>query len=904
MPSGDTSGDALRSGETSAGADETAVVGAPPVPSRKSVPIGSTVGRYVVLEEAGHGGMGNVLRAYDPRLQREVALKEVRSAALGQSASERLIAEARAMARLSHPNVVSVFDVEQLEHERIVLVMEYVAGATLAAWLEEAQRPWRSIVDTFLLAGRGLAAAHGADLLHRDFKPSNVLVGDAVVKVTDFGLATPASESLSEPGDEGSDETDPAELLMGTPRYMAPEQHRGETLRPATDQYAFCVALWEALCGQPPFVGRRLAAKKADGPPSWPNPSIPRSIAAAVRRGLSPAPDDRWPSMSALLDALSGNRSSRHRRAFVALGALGAFGAVGAAVEARLTARDELCAGAEAQLQGIWDGQRREQVRAAMAGTGASYVELVWTRTQTQLDEYASQWTWMYTEACEATTVRGEQSPEVMDLRMACLHRAKVSLTAAIEVLASADREVVGKVEDMLHGLRSLDHCEDVAALQADVEAPSADDAAAVAEARTLLAEAKALREATRLDAAQAKLDAAISVVADVDYRAVHTEATLETGLLHFSRGRYEDADASLRRALSDGLDAGQLDLAWQAARMLMIVVGSELARMDEGLRYREIAEGLAGGDPEREAHVYAALSDVLRERGDFAESLTAARKALELRERVLDPDDPSVANARNRLANALLHTGDVEEAEAQNEIALEALRRVLGAAHPDTISTHNQRGAVLMVRRRYADSEQLLRELMPLVAEAYGDEHPRMASTRTNLGWMLYSGGKHAEAEVEFRAALEIHEKTLEPDHPEVAKTMNNLAHAVHAQNRHDEAEVLCRRALEIRERSLGDDHLFVADSRLELANMLADQKELDEALALAEQAWARFQRDDAGDEQRASAAFLLATILRNAAAPEPDRARALAERALALYEQQGNDTAVAQVRAFLRRE
>jgi len=170
-----------------------------------AVLVGATIGRYVVLEEVGRGGMGRVLRAYDPKLQREVALKQVRSDACDDQALPRLVAEARAMAKLSHPHVVSVFDVETLPSGELVLVMEHVSGQTLKAWIEQGDHTWRDVVDKLRQAGQGLLAAHTAGVLHRDFKPANALVTpEGTVKVMDFGLAKPSTVAIASRDTPGS----------------------------------------------------------------------------------------------------------------------------------------------------------------------------------------------------------------------------------------------------------------------------------------------------------------------------------------------------------------------------------------------------------------------------------------------------------------------------------------------------------------------------------------------------------------------------------------------------------------------------------------------------------------------------------------------------------------------------
>ncbi|MEM9459999.1 MAG: serine/threonine-protein kinase [Myxococcota bacterium] len=290
-------------------------------------------GRYVVQNVLGRGGMGVVLRAYDPALEREVALKVLTRDRLGDGAPIRLVREARAMAQMSHENVVGVYDVDRSRAD-MVIVMELVRGRTLREWLEHARPTQDEIIERFVQAGQGLAAAHDVGILHRDFKPSNVLIPHrGPAKVTDFGLAKVARPPRTTPSVGASaggiwttltrDGT-----VMGTPRYMAPEQHQGKALTPAVDQYALCVALWEALLGSPPYAMdsyEQMVMDKLCDPVSWPaGSSVPRRIARAICRGLAVDPVKRWPSMRALLDALAPAPAPvRRRRSFVAsVGAL------------------------------------------------------------------------------------------------------------------------------------------------------------------------------------------------------------------------------------------------------------------------------------------------------------------------------------------------------------------------------------------------------------------------------------------------------------------------------------------------------------------------------------------------------------------------------------------------------
>ncbi|TMQ07758.1 MAG: serine/threonine protein kinase, partial [Deltaproteobacteria bacterium] len=308
----------------------TAGSGAAPVADRPAA-----LGRLRLERVLGSGGMGVVHAAFDPDLERRVAVKLLHASSA--DARARLLREARAMAKLSHPNVITVFDVGTADGTDFV-TMELVDGITLKDWLGTAKPPWRDIVAAFVAAGRGLAAAHDAGLVHRDFKPTNVLRSHAgKIVVTDFGLSR-AAEGDVDPLTVTGAVSGPATRTMtgavlGTPAYMAPEQWTGASVGPASDQFAFCVALWEALAGGRPYRGDTLDEIKTGvlaGPEKLPRDAIPRPVRAILLRGLATDPKRRWPSMHALLSALE-RRLARRRRVISVAAALavGTAGTVG-----------------------------------------------------------------------------------------------------------------------------------------------------------------------------------------------------------------------------------------------------------------------------------------------------------------------------------------------------------------------------------------------------------------------------------------------------------------------------------------------------------------------------------------------------------------------------------------------
>ncbi len=359
--------DAPRGTEAQRGADGGTT---PDDPSTRPLEPGDAIGRYRVRERIGEGGMGVVYAAEDPELGRVVAIKLLRAVhgreAEGQQ--RRMLREAQALARVSHRNLVMVFDVGSLRG-RVWIAMEYVAGDTLETWLGRERRTWSEIVEVFAAAGRGLAAVHAAGLVHRDFKPGNVIVrDDGTVQVLDFGLATqvgevdpePTPESLTTSGSSRARAAPDLDALaanltttgafMGTPAYMAPEQFMMLPTDGRTDQFSLCVALYEALYGHRPFKGRDLAqlmAATLQGLPGTPPelPGVPLAVRQVIGRGLARAPDDRFPDMHALVGALVQTRTPTAPagggwRRF-ALGALAGGGALAIVAAVWLSQQDD-----------------------------------------------------------------------------------------------------------------------------------------------------------------------------------------------------------------------------------------------------------------------------------------------------------------------------------------------------------------------------------------------------------------------------------------------------------------------------------------------------------------------------------------------------------------------------------
>jgi tetratricopeptide (TPR) repeat protein/predicted Ser/Thr protein kinase len=836
---------------------------APPGPAGGEAPAGADefgpgthVGRYFVLARVGSGGMGVVYAAYDPALNRRVALKFLRPG-LGDSSArvlfeDRLRREAQALARLAHPNVVAVYDVGRYRG-RVFVAMEFVEGETLARWLERERRPpARAVLDRYVAAGRGLSAAHAAGLVHRDFKPQNVLVsGDGRVRVVDFGLARlagPPDGDGPAPGEGAphawADVTATGDVL-GTPLYMAPEQRQGRAADARSDQYSFCIALYEALYGErPPAAAGPVGGGRGTGPapsaladaPTWPRRHL--------LRGLSDDPAERFPTMEALLDALRRDpRRAWRRRAAAAAGALAAA-AAGAGAWTLPAARhppELLCKGAERKLAGVWDAERKEQVRRAFLASGKPYAGDAWRGVERALDAYAAAWTGMHAEACEATRLRGEQTEEVLGLRMACLERRLDDVRSLAALFARAEGPTVERALQATGALGDLEGCARTDALTS-VAPPPRDDAARaeIADVRARLSEARARLAAGQYAEARSIAGDAEAPARRLRYRPLEAEALLTLGEAQWRAGDPKAAEATLTEAAARAEAGRHHEAAGNAWALLTYVVGSELQQPARAHALAAQAESVLEGHGGDEAQLRTILGIVLLSEGKYADALAQHDRAVALREADERARPWLFAQALNNRANVLLRLGRLADAAEAYRRSFELDEHSLGAEHPLTAIALDNLGIVNAEQGLYEQALSRHERALAVRARALGPEHPEVASSHNHVGIALAGLGRYDLALEHYGRALAIREAALGPRHPEVATVLSNAAAAMNRRHDSRAALALGTRALAIKEEALGPEHPGVADTLINVAEIYQALNQHRRALSAYERALA----------------------------------------------------------------
>jgi tetratricopeptide (TPR) repeat protein len=779
--------------------------------------------------------------------------------------------------------------------------MELLSGGTLGAWVRASPRSVDEVLARFVAAGRGLAAAHAEGVVHRDFKPENVLLGPGDrVCVTDFGLARaqerpndgrePSRDDLEGSG-ESLERLTRTGAFVGTPAYMSPEQLSGVAADPRSDQFSFCVALWRALYGERPFGGetlRELVAAVVGGqlrePPA--NASVSAPIARALRRGLAVDPAKRWPDMNGLLAVLARDRAgARGRMTMVAV----ALGLVGVATwGAARSVETRPCTGAEQHLAGAWDERRRDDVERALLATSLPFAAAAVEGVRAQLDAYAEAWTTMHAEACEATTVRGEQSAALLDVRMACLDRRRGELTALVDVLADADAAVAEQAVYAASRLVPLDRCADADALLADRQLPADPELAARVDALAgTLRELVAQASAGRAVAALPDFDALVVDAEQVGWGPLVAEARNRRGRARAIVGNYEgaveDMNAAYELALAHGLD----EIAAEAARELAFVIGYKQSQHDEGLRWIRHALPLAlraGRDDLLEANARARWGVLLLHRAELEDAERETTLARAIFERKLGPDHIEVAEVLTRLGDIATAGQRYDPAEAYYRDAIAIFERKLGPDHPYLTPPLANLGAVNLQRLRHEEAAGYLARALAIQEASLGDRHPDLVTTLTNLGNVALAREDWAGARARFERARDIAVASFGEDSSQVGVALVNLGTALHRLGDLDGARAALDRTLELWQRDLGRDHVALGYPLTGLGSVLTDLDRAAEAVPLLERALALRVGGPASVAELADTRFALARALW-ATRADRQRASELAEQARAGY-------------------
>ncbi|KIG18757.1 Serine/threonine kinase PKN8 [Enhygromyxa salina] len=791
---------------------------------------GVQVDRFVLLERIGAGGMGQVYAAWDEHLARRVALKLLRNAT--EKSHVRLLREAQAQARVSHPNVVPIYEAG-VDQGRLWLAMEYVEGATLRDWYPSAPT-WEAVLAVLIECGRGLEAAHQAGLVHRDFKPANVMIGaDGRPRVLDFGLARGieggplASFDLSSHDEEVTWSSGSSESrgmldrsvtvqgrLLGTPAYMAPEQYEGQRADVLSDQFSFCVAAYECLFRQRPFSGKTLGELSRVITEGVPNPiprdtKVPRRICEALLRGLAVDPGSRWPSMSALLDQLERTAKPERRWMWgsVAVAVLGLGVALGVAVaDAEAPAQCSITADA---LAGSWDDARREQLGVALRASKLASADATARVVTEEFDGWTERWLAAQRDSCEATHVQGVQSAELLDRRSGCLERQRREFNVLVSRFLAADgATAVANATALIEQLPDIARCDpthldDLAAL------PSDSDAAAgvlagfeqLANARVRLVSgdrAGALEICAELGASPAAKHAPLAL--GIELLLAQSEALagepaavaerLQAGISRAVELGLTDIEAELRVAMAELL-VGNWTVP-QAESLLVDEAALVLQRVGDSDDLRWIAVESAR----------AALHDTL---GRHEKAIVTYERALALAE---------ARGLRDRtqlligLANALRNFGDDERAWQVYQQASDSVIARWGSDAPDIATIEFDRGLLALDTGDLERAKRHLQRARMLSVEIWGEQSLAVADVDFAEARLALAEGSLDRGQALCEAVEPIYLRTLGPHHAQMGRLLNALGVFRFFDGDYQGSLDAYQRALGIATRNLGERH------------------------------------------------------------------------------------------------
>lgn len=764
------------------------------------------LGRFVVVDRIGSGAMGTVLRAYDPQLDRSVAIKILRTQAGERepAARTRLEREARALAKLNHPNVVSVHEVGTTQGQMFV-AMEMVDGGDLAAWLTDRPEPsgrFSEALELLFQAGRGLSAAHESGVVHRDFKPANVLIGsDGRVRVADFGLArVGASTELLESRDAQADESESASVtqtgaVVGTPAYMAPEQRDGRPADALADQYSFCVTAWEALFGVRPGLKGDLVV-----PPGA--SSQARSVAATLKRGLASDRTARFEDMATLVDTLARNPVQRRRR--LAVGALGIVG-VGAAFAGYSVERSSRCDEVVEPADAIWNVAKRKQLEQGFRSVEWAGAERSWERFSQDADAYVENWKTTVQTSCRAARVDRTLDRKTYEAQSACFGDRLARFAGVLDAYSEPTRDLVVSPFSLTRAVGPLEVC-------VDRPQPVSEGA------RPLMKELGRGLGVLRAGKTAEGADILEHVLSEAQTRGLPLVEVQARAAMGETLNRLEGPEHSIpmrEEAYWMALEYGDDALAAQLASALAFSLAStrDLDAAERWLKPAAALAARAGLGPDEQSEIEGAKARVAYARGDLESAQTHFEESHRLAIAAWGPDHPQTIAPEQNLTQCLQLRGERDRAVALAEHSLQVRRDHFGDWHPDVGRAHSVMGVVLGKDPRSARAVEHFERAVEIFTETYGREHREVASNLTSLGQFNQLAGDETAAAASFKEALDIFEKVADPNATLALTARMNLGRALFASGQCEEMLPLIDKVLAaLLDRSPNDPRVGIA--------------------------------------------------------------------------------------------
>ncbi len=762
------------------------------------------VGRFEIVGRLGHGGMGVVYRARDPLLSREVALKLVTVSASDNEdqgvARQRVLREAQLLAQLAHPNVVTVYEVGEFGRQ-VFVAMELVEGGSLRERLDQTKSEdlpenFEATLDLLVQTGHGLAAAHAVGIVHRDFKPSNVLLGrDGRARVADFGLAWHASdlatmhglgenlrsERSEAPRDHGLQRNDSVTLpgtVVGTYAYMAPEQRTSARVDARADQYAYCLTLAEALYGRRPDAIRGADHARPGYVPPW--------LDRIVARGLSPAPRDRFATMDALLAEIE-----RHRKPRSWLSAFGLVVAAGVAITAGIAAREPesppRCQTDIDTIDETVDADRMERLRHALVTAAPASGAVAASLLESRVSAWSQNWRSTRSGACESEDSIWTET--LLDRQWRCLERQRRRLDGTLSALERATPSMVARLGEALPQPESVSICAQPTALQSDdTWAPASPTAI---ELLDLIARADGQLDVGALETARISLDQLEPRARALGDDLVSTRMWLSHGELHRQAQQPNAAVEAATRAMAA---ARRVDASADFSRAASLMIWASNPRGDQ-------------------LDASRAWFEIAVARGDLSVS--------------------EMAYAKASFASSLARSGKADEAIDVMNRLIDTLRRVEPPEPTELAVAEFNLGMLLMQSNRLAEGETLVTRALPVFEKRFGEENARTLSARNASALSLLARGDLVAAEAQFRRLLEARSHVAGPGSLAVADTLYNLSLAVGALGNWSESEAMLARAADIYDTI--EKPVDAAMARLERSQQLERMGRSEEAETLA---------------------------------------------------------------------